>query len=435
LYIGFLKKLQGGHVPIGNLDVASLLGKTANHHVLFLAMLLHDTGKGIGDQEIEGGRVTRKVAKRLGLSEPETELAGWLVENHLLFSDTAQGRDLGDSETISRFATKVGSLERLRLLLALTVADIRAVGPDVWTGWKSELLASLYAQTENLLLGRVSYPANEHERRADDPVSRTRSHIQNQLQPASFAKTWVNDFEDKYWLEFSETELLNHGKMVERTVRENQSFAADLAQDPNRQFTTFAVWGEDRPGLFAGMCAIASVCGATITSAKVLTTHSGKALEVLRLTDGRGGAFGANNARALHRMNEMVRAYFEQKIVPKPEAQKRSRRELAFSVMREVVFDNETSQKSTLIECTGADSQGLLYQLAQSLNQCRVNIHSAHIMTYGERAVDIFYVNEVDGQKITNARRIANIRHKLMAALGQIQTKPEIPQARASRHR
>ncbi|VAV94656.1 [Protein-PII] uridylyltransferase / [Protein-PII]-UMP uridylyl-removing enzyme, partial [hydrothermal vent metagenome] len=430
--IGFLQQLETGAMPVADLDMKAILAKSSNHLVLVLALLLHDTGKGIGDQEIEGGKLARKTCKRLGLAPAETELAGWLVENHLLFSDTAQGRDLGDPETISTFAKTVGSLERLRLLLALTIADICAVGPGVWTSWKAQLLANLYKQTEALLLGRTASAS------AKNTAEQAKAQVKTALgQPRFFGK-WSTELDDGYWSEFSPTQLLMHARLVRQTQKAKQENGFELLVGSQNELTSLIVWADDQPGLFAALCQITSACGAGIASARAYTSRSAKAFDVLHLHDGRGGPFAANNARALGRVSELLQQFFDTGELPALVQRSRSRRQAAFSVMREVVIDNQISARATLIECIGADRHGLLASLAQSLNQCRVNIISAHIMTYGERVVDIFYVTEKNGSKVKNRRRIDTIRQSLMQMLKPPkpdQTLGDVQQAPASRHR
>lgn len=428
--VGVLHKLETGQIELAGLDMSAILAKTANRQALYLAMLLHDTGKGLGDQEHQGAIATRSACVRLGLSLAQTELAGWLVENHLLFSDTGQGRDLGDPETISAFANKVGSLERLRLLFALTVADIHAVGPGVWTGWKGQLLGTLYQQTERFFLGR------SQSNIADDPVISAQNNLKKALKDDNFWKKWITEFNHNYWLSFSGDQLLSHAKLVGFASKKQQNTTWQLLAGSENQLTLMMVWSDDQPGLFAALCAIATANGAAIASARVFTTQSGKAFDVFDLHDGRGGAFAANNSRALDRVRTMLGNYFENRALPVPSQRKPTRREAAFSVMSEVVIDNETSARATVIECVGADVHGLLRDLSQTLNQCRVNIHSAHITTYGERAVDIFYVNEKTGSKVRNARRISHIRKKLLAVLEQSPADADaVQQAPASRYR
>jgi len=434
--IGALRELETGVMTIAGLDMKAVLAKSTNRRVLYLAMLLHDTGKGKGDQEVEGGKSTRAACARLGLSAQEVELAGWLVEHHLLHSDTAQGRDLGDPETIARFANKIGSLERLRLLFAMTIADIRAVGPGVWTSWKGQLLTVLYMRTELFLLGRTG--SARFTEAGDNLGELAKIGLKGALLDNRFFKYWSEELQENYWLGFTDEQLLEHAKFVRKVKRTAQSNGFKLIPGTGDEPTTLVVWADDRPGLFAVLCAVANACGASIVSARVFTTKTEKAFDVLYLSDGRGGPFAANNPRALARFEDMLTNFFHSGDLPQTGRRSRSRREAAFSVMREVVIDNEISARATLIECVGADRPELLRSLAQTLNQCRVNIRSAHIMTYGERAVDIFYVTEQSGEKIRNGRRLSHIRAKLHAALALPKTDQhygKVEQAPASTHR
>ncbi|MBL4616516.1 MAG: [protein-PII] uridylyltransferase [Robiginitomaculum sp.] len=434
--IGVLRELEVGKMQIADLDMVGILNKTANREVLYIAMLLHDTGKGLGDQELQGSIVTRKACKRLGLTGTQIELAGWLVENHLLFSDTAQGRDLSDAETIAKFANKIGSLERLRLLFALTVADIRAVGEGVWTGWKGQLLATLYLQTEQLFLGRTGLVADKQAK--PDPAEKTKTEIRKAIKDDIFWNYWLTEPSTSYWLSFPKAQLLSHARLIRNTRKNNLSAAYQITLAKQSGLTEMVIWSADNPGLFAALCAITTANGANIASARVFTTKGGKAFDVFNLHDGRGGAFGANNPRAITRLEAMLSDYFDNDKLPAYSLRKPTRRVSAFSVMSEVVIDNKTSARATLIECVGADTNGLLRDLSQTLNQCRVNMHSAHISTYGERAVDIFYVNEKNGQKISNARRISFIRQKLMDVLeqsSQEKRETKVQQAKASTYR
>jgi [protein-PII] uridylyltransferase len=152
--IGVLAEIDAQRVesehPLSHRIVRSI----QNRRALYVAMLLHDIAKGrTEDHSIVGARIARKLGPRFGLDPAETETAAWLVEHHLLMSTIAQSRDLSDAKTIENFAAVVQTMERLKLLLVLTIADIKAVGPGVWTGWKGELLRTLYYETEVVLTG------------------------------------------------------------------------------------------------------------------------------------------------------------------------------------------------------------------------------------------------------------------------------------------
>src|SRR5207237_10605201 len=170
----------------------------ADREALFLAMLLHDTGKGgVGGQEKAGARAARSACERLGLERSKIELVAWLVEHHLVMSDTAQKRDISDPATVAAFVGIVENPERLRLLLVLTVADIRAVGPGVWNGWKGQLMRELYAATERLFRGGRGGDVDPlHAQRVAEDARRTLvAH-----DPA--AESFASNMEDAYFSAF-----------------------------------------------------------------------------------------------------------------------------------------------------------------------------------------------------------------------------------------
>ena len=143
--IGILSELERGELEDDSPLAHRLMSQNINRKVIYLAVLLHDIAKGRPeDHSLAGARIARRLGPRLGLTKNETELVAWLVEFHLVMSDTAQRRDLTDPQTIEDFVSSVQTLERLRHLLVLTVVDIRAVGPGVWNGWKGQLLRELY---------------------------------------------------------------------------------------------------------------------------------------------------------------------------------------------------------------------------------------------------------------------------------------------------
>lgn len=380
-----------------------------NKAMLMLAMLLHDTGKGLGDQEKEGGIAARSACARLGLSGAKTELVSWLVENHLLFSDTAQTRDLGDVQTIDRFVGEVGTLQRLRMLLAVTIADMKAVGPGIWTAWKGQLLATLYQMAEASLRGRDTGAGGTL-------VAEAKLQLQA-MDGSGLANLWLEAFPDAYWLKFDLDEVRGQMDMVRAALAAKRTYAAQVRPGNGANLTSLSVWAPDAPGLFADLCALASLAGANIASARIFTTRNEQAMDVFYLHDGRGAPFGASNLRAITRLQESVRVYLQTGYRPEFVAPPPSKRQAAFTVLPDVVFDNDTSRRATLIECVGEDHVGLLHELAQTLNQSGLNMDSAHISTYGERAVDVFYVTEQTGGKVISGTRRKAIARRLLRVL------------------
>ncbi|HYD72729.1 MAG TPA: [protein-PII] uridylyltransferase, partial [Candidatus Binatia bacterium] len=178
----------------------SIFPKIINRRALYLAMLLHDTGKGGGDQQIEGEKSARAACERLGLKKEEVDLVGWLVRHHLLMSDVAQRRDIGDPRTVAQFAKTVGTVERLRLLLILTVADIRAVGPNIWNDWKGQLLRDLYRLTEAALHGGRSDEEGVRAHLAEIANQAKRELLVTVGDGDGVLDAWLGALEDGYWL-------------------------------------------------------------------------------------------------------------------------------------------------------------------------------------------------------------------------------------------
>lgn len=399
----------------------SILPKIVNRRALFLAMLLHDTGKGHGDQQIEGEKSARAACARLGLPEEEGELVAWLVRHHLVMSDVAQKRDIGDPRTVANFAQIVGTLERLRLLLVLTVADIRAVGPGVWNGWKGQLLRDLYRLTEAVFHGGRTDEAAVRVRLAAQARD-MRLALERALGPFRCieAKPFLDTLDDAYWVSFLPDDQLWHvGEALAARGREGAHVAARPA--PAKGVTEVLVLAPDRPGLFARLAAAFSAQGADVRDARAHTTRDGKAFDLFSVQDARGLPFGAEDFGTLERLLTRVRAAADGETPPAAKAQRIAarRRAAAFAIKPWVRIDQELSPEATVIEVSGRDRPGLLADLAGVLARSGLSILSAHIDAYGERVSDVFYVQELTGDKVRDGARAGAVEAALTAALAE----------------
>lgn len=376
-----------------------------NRRALYLAMLLHDTGKGQGDQQVEGMRTSRRAAKRLGLGKAEVELIGWLVGNHLEMSETAQKRDISDPRTITQFAELVGSLERLRLLYLLTAADIKAVGPGVWNAWKGQLLSELYHATAATLRGDRS------------DVSRVRAELSGRAEHRRTAlmdlrgdiPSTLIQMEDAYWTGFETSEHEWHASVI------NEGVATRIREDGAG--VSLFVSGRDRVGLFANLLGAISSMGANIISAQVFTSRAGDVIDIFLLQDSNGQPFADGEERRLSNLRESVRnALTGTESAPELKT-KKNRRAAAFLVQPSVQIRNDLSEDATVIDISGRDRPGLLYDLAHALAEEGISISSAHASSYGERMFNAFYVKTLDGEQIDLAARKEPLRERLLAAL------------------
>jgi [protein-PII] uridylyltransferase len=411
--------LHQDHHPLST----AIFPKIINRRALYLAMLLHDTGKGGGDQQIEGEKSARAACERLGLPREEVDLVGWLVRHHLVMSDVAQKRDIGDPRTVAQFAKIVGTVEKLRLLLVLTVSDIRAVGPSVWNDWKGQLLRDLYRLTEAALHGGRSDEEGVRLHLAEIANEAKQTLLADVGDEDGVLEAWLGALEDGYWLNHDAEARAWHAREV-IAARKGRAIPHVAARFREAQgVTEVLVYAGDRPGLFASLAAAISTAGADIVGARVHTTKDGAALDVFSIQTTDLKPFGLRDPRTLELLiQRLTRASLEDHALPP--AKPPSRRTSAFAIEPWVRIDNDITPHATVIEASGRDRLGLLAELAHVCAEAKVSINSAHIDTYGVRASDVFYVQEADGGQIDTARRIAALRAKLEAVLRAAEPEP-----------
>jgi [protein-PII] uridylyltransferase len=357
-----------------------------------------------------GAEIALKLCPRFGLDPAETETVSWLVRYHLLMSSTAFKRDLADPKTIEDFARQVQSPERLRLLLILTVVDIRAVGPGVWNEWKRTLLRTLFeAAEERLRLGHKQHGRAEL-------VEARQQELAAQLGwKASAIRAHGRRLPDSYWL----AEPLAWQVANARQVASAEAHIGDATpnvvaeDDPESGATRISVFTPDREGLFYRICAGLAAAGANIIDARVHTTRDGMALDNLLVLDARGRPYGDRRLRA--RLVGSVEAALSGAEPALPEPERGRARSSAFRVAPSVVVADKASSRTTVVEINALDRPALLASLASAIRRFGHQIHSAHIATYGERAVDVFYLTRADGKKL-GPEEIERLRAALLDA-------------------
>src|SRR5579863_3889021 len=381
--------------------------------VLYVAVFLHDIAKGrVEDHSIAGARIARALCPRLGFNSAEAELTAWLIEVHLVMSTVAQSRDLSDRKTIENFAAVVQSLERMKLLTILTTADIRAVGPGVWNGWKAQLIRTLYYETEPVLTGGFS-EVNRAERVA---LAKAEFRAQMGDWPDATLDVYLTRHYPAYWLKVDLAHKLAHARFVHATQQAGKRLATSVGFDVERGVTELTVFAPDHPWLLsiiAGACALA---GANIVDAQIYTTTDGLALDTIAVS--REFERDEDEARRAARIGDAIeKAVRGQLKLPDVVAKRAAPkgRLKAFAIEPEVSINNQWSNRYTVVEVTGLDRPGLLYELTTSLSKLNLNIASAHVATFGERVVDVFYVTDLLGAQITTPTRQAAIKRPLIA--------------------
>src|ERR1700676_498428 len=412
--VGYLQEIERG----GNdeFPVASdLMRKIRPEHraVIYITTLLHDIAKGRPeDHSVAGAQVARRLCPRLGFNAADTELVAWLIEQHLTMSTVAQSRDLSDRKTIENFAAVVQSVEQMKLLTILTTADIRGVGPGVWNGWKAQLLRTLYYETEPVLTGGFS-EVNRAQR-----VAAAQSEFRAEIKdwPAEKRDAYIARHYPAYWLKVDMPHKLAHANFVRASEESGKRLATSVGFDASRGVTELTVFAPDHPWLLsiiAGACALA---GANIVDAQIDTTTDGLALDTISVS--REFERDEDEARRATRIGnaieQAVRGEFKLPDVVAKRAAPKGRLK-AFAIEPEVTINNQWSNRYTVVEVTGLDRPGLLYELTATLSKLNLNIASAHVATFGERVVDVFYVTDLLGAQITTAARQSAIKRPLLA--------------------
>ena len=337
---------------------------------LYVAMLCHDIAKGQGGGHADKGQtMTAVIGKRLGLSQAQCELAGWLVAHHLVLSEVAFKRDLDDAKTIADFTTTVQSPERLRYLLLLTVADIKAVGPAIWNGWKGSLLRDLYTRAMAAMgIGSISEKAQAAE--------------------ASLLNAW---------------RAAPHVPVVE------------VAVDRFRAITEITCCAAYQPDLLRILAGVMAWMGASIVSARIQLTKENALIASIGIQNISGHAF--EETAALKKLPLLLAEGIAgeldfEKELPRRRLVMRGRE---VSIATAAFVDNQVSSECSVIEVNAKDRIGLLYDILGALHACQLTVMTAHIATYGQKAVDVFYVKDAYGHKITHPAKLQQIQTTLHA--------------------
>jgi [protein-PII] uridylyltransferase len=398
---------------------STLISDLQSRRALYMGILLHDVAKGRGgDHSILGADIALELGPKLGLSAEETETVSWLVLHHLLLNQTAFKRDIDDPKTIFDLADVVQSPERLKLLFVLTVADMRAVSPKVWNGWKATLLREIYARVAEVLAGGLS----TSER--DGRVRRAKEGVAELLADLGWNETDKQFFlglgYPGYWLAFDPDTQVRHARMIRDAESRSAPLTVLTEPIPARAVTEVVVYAGDHAGLFSRIAGALAVAGASIVDARIHTLTNGMALDTFWVQDAQGGAF--DQPHRLARLYVLIEQALSGHLklweeIPKLASSPVGKRMRAMLVPPRVLIDNKASHTHTVVEVNGRDRPGLLHDVTAAISDQGLQIASAHVTTYGVRAVDVFYVKDVFGLKVDSDIKLRNLRHALLDAL------------------
>jgi len=366
-------------------------------HILFLAGLLHDVGKGFGHGHADrGADLARQIGERIGLETDELDTLDFLERNHLFLSDTALRRDLEDEEFILRCAGLVNTTEKLATLYLLTIADARATGPTVWNEWKGALLLELYLKLA-LLLDRNDLSGHEQARGAELGAQWIREKV-FELLPDAKEKDF-DLFSDDYLLSFPPEVIVQHIAHAKKLEKQDVLFSHEQSQDS----WSILVMTKDRPGLLAGIFGILALHNLKVLAAKIFTWADGTAVDTIEVSSAISETYDGQDWETMeNELNLVIKQRFglqhrlSQKLAPVRSKPQGVQQRLA----AKVTIDNQASELYSVIEVFSKDRIGILYDITKTLSDFGISVYRARIGSKADQVVDVFYVLDYDGKKI-----------------------------------
>lgn len=381
--------------------------------ILFLSMLFHDVGKGLGGEHSErGAQMVHAAAARWQLSPDDTREWYLLVLHHLFMSHIAQHRDLFDDAVIANFASIVGSPALLSKLYILTFSDMKSVSPKVWNPWKGSLLDDLYRRTlERFETG----DSVEEEREAR--IARCKERLAQRLATVGTAEqiaAFLAAMPDNYFLATPEESVPGHFQLVHRfrhgQADDGEPYRMALRHVPEQEFSELTIVTQDRPGLFAMLTGALAANALNVVSARISTSRDGVALDVFRLShmDRREFVMDPDTwTRVYERLGRVLRG--ERTMEDMLQAVRSSAHWSRPNprIPTEVTVENDSSPYYTLVDVTAPDRVGFLFSLTHALFQLDLQIHLAKITTNVDQVLDVFYVTDRNGQQVADPAALA----------------------------
>lgn len=385
-----------------------LMANFARPWLLYVGALFHDIAKGRGgDHSILGAPDALDFCRQHGLNAEDTELVVFLVTYHLTMSAVAQKKDLSDEKTIQDFAELVKDERHLTALYLLTVADIRGTSPLIWNAWKGKLLEDLYQMTLRVLGGEILSADRELKQRQEKALAKLRLYG---LPDTAKEPLW-KQLDAAYFLRHDASDIAWQTRSLYYRINADQPIVK-CRLSPIGEGLQVTVYAKDRPDLFARICSYFDRKNFSILDAKIHTTHHGYALDTFLVTE---QTFAKSYRDIINLVeHDLTEALQSQDPLPAPSKSRLSRKSRTFPITPVVDLRPDARGDYYLLSVTANDRTGLLYSIAKVLTQYKVNLHTAKIMTLGERVEDVFIV---DGEALQNSRTQIQMETDLLDAL------------------
>lgn len=414
LTVAEIKKIGSGHYSASNPLLKQIYQEIEQKDLLFLAGLLHDIGKGLGkNHSKKGAKIAKEISNRMGLQAKDSKTVSFLVENHLLLTDVAMRRDLDDENVIIDLASSIVSAERLKMLYIISIADALATGPKAWDTWKDNLLRELFSKTLHIIQSG-EYTSKKSIDRLRKTVSKAKAALVGRYEEKDI-ESFLKHMPHPYLLSQTSDNIVDHFELFEMMRNRNETVSvSSRCKDGVCELILVA---KDRPGLFCKVSGVLALHGVSILGAQIYTRSDGLVFDLFKIagyfdydiSDDIWDGIEQDIKRALegkisleHRIIEKAKRYKPKGALKKPP---------------EVKIDNSSSDFYTIIEVHAQDRIGLLYTITRVMHDLNLNIHLAKVSTNVDKVIDVFYVWDVYGQKVSDEGQINDIKRAILVAL------------------
>ncbi len=386
--------------------------------VLIISLFLHDIAKGLkGDHSINGYKIAKNLCPRLGLNNEDTEIVSWCVLNHLYLSETAFRYDLNDEKIIEKSTKKINSINNLNLLFVLTVCDIKAVGPGVWTDWKGSLLIELYNKIKiNLAYKEVKKTPEKKEKKSNHLFDEI---INLNILKKDEAQNYIINFPDNYWQMYDLKQMLNQVRLFKKMLDSKVKFNFEIYNHLKTNVSELIVIAPDNFGLFSKISGILSSSNVNIISAKIITRSDGYAIDYFVINNKMEMAISEKSIqqKIFKKLKDGLQGVYNFEIELEKRFNESPSKIKKINAPIRVNIDNNTSDDYTILEVKCKNAPGVLFKITQCISKLNLQIYNASISTYGTRVTDIFYVKDLFSQKITDEIKIKQVKNNLLEVL------------------
>ncbi|MFT6163833.1 MAG: [protein-PII] uridylyltransferase [Zhongshania aliphaticivorans] len=398
-----------------------IMQRLPKHELLYLAGLFHDIAKGRGGDHSSLGAVdAREFCENLGLNKRDSNLVAWLVEKHLEMSSVSQRKDIQDPEVIRDFALTMGDIQHLDYLFCLTVADINATNPTLWTSWRASLMRQLYAETRRALRRGLETPIDKQEW-----IDETQAGAIEKLEDYGFTETeirtlWADTGED-YFIREQIDDIVWHTRAIAQRTKPSASVV--LVKEggllDHEGATQIFVHTKAKLGLFALLAEALEQLDLSIQDARIYNSGTGYTLDTFYVLGADGESIGDNPSRIAHIIEFMQEHLEHPERFPATIERRTPRQMRLFSIPTRTSMATDLNKGHTVLEVITPDRPGLLARLARIFNQYDIRLQNAKIATLGERVEDVFFITDENQRPIDDPKLCEEIQQAICRELDE----------------